>query len=293
MSIRQLYNYRVLVIGPSAEWGALDRILVDDGYQVEAVDSVLDAEQILTSDPPSLILVGLELSARTLDRLRRDTCVRDLPVIVVCDSTCSDAAFAALDEGASDVISAPLRGAELLARVRLQLRNSRRIVELQRASILDELTGVRNRRGIMEVLSSELKRAKRNQAPLSLALIDVNAFKYINDTFGHNAGDEVLARLAVALEGALRQSDMVGRLGGDEFVVVLPETDAQNSSQVIARIQEAVSTLRVPRTQHAVSIAVGISGCHDGSASAAELLKAADIAMYADKTGHQPLALSA
>jgi len=162
--------------------------------------------------------------------------------------------------------------------------------QLRALARVDELTGVLNRRAFFERLDSELHRARRSKAPLTLVLYDLDQFKALNDGHGHPAGDAALRSFARILERNVRASDAVGRVGGDEFVAIC---DAGDAGSVVARLREAISapfqvgadTLRI-----GVSIGVAIAGA-PGTAEADEvaqgLLSAADQAMYVDKRGRR------
>jgi two-component system cell cycle response regulator len=148
-----------------------------------------------------------------------------------------------LDLGADDFVAKPVDFGELLARVRAHLRRAQERDELERRSLLDPLTGVLNRRGIAAELNRELHRARRSGAHLSVLMVDVDHFKALNDTHGHQAGDTVLRHVAGALVAAVRVADQVGRYGGDEFLVVLPDTDLEAATALATRLH----AVRLPR----------------------------------------------
>jgi diguanylate cyclase (GGDEF)-like protein len=160
------------------------------------------------------------------------------------------------------------------AAVALGRRAARR--RLEEAALTDPLTGVPNRRAWDAVLPRELERSRRSGAPLSVALVDLNAFKAINDREGHEAGDRVLQAAAQAWTETLRSTDIIARLGGDEFGVVLPDCPAEEAMAVGARLRAA--------TPHAGGAAVGIA-TWDGAEDQATLLRRADAALYVDKAG--------
>ncbi|MGI8656448.1 MAG: diguanylate cyclase [Pyrinomonadaceae bacterium] len=113
--------------------------------------------------------------------------------------------------------------------------------ELLHLSRTDSLTGLYNHRTFYERLAEEVKRAARYQSPLSIALIDLDDFKLVNDTRGHQFGDRLLAKCARSLDDALRETDIICRYGGDEFSVILPETEKEDAVQLMQRVQEAFS----------------------------------------------------
>lgn len=148
----------------------------------------------------------------------------------------------------------------------------------------DHLTGVANTRSFMEALTAEVQRVQRHRAPMSLAYVDVDDFKRINDSVGHAGGDEVLKKVAGALSSSLRQVDLVGRLGGDEFAILLPATDGAGAGVVVASLRD-----RVANTLDDLTIGVTLSiGCMtflNPPAGVGEVLHAADELMYESKRG--------
>jgi diguanylate cyclase (GGDEF)-like protein len=159
---------------------------------------------------------------------------------------------------------------------------------LETLSYTDELTGVANRRAFDVALEMEWQQGLRSGAPLSLIFIDVDYFKQLNDTAGHQTGDLVLQKIANALRSALPRSiDVLGRYGGDEFAAILPSTNAAAAATVAERLIHAVQALALPHpatsTGHA-TISLGIGSCdHAAGAKAADLLAAADSALYEAK----------
>jgi diguanylate cyclase (GGDEF)-like protein len=154
--------------------------------------------------------------------------------------------------------------------------------ELTVAAGTDSLTGLPNRRSFYERAHTELTRSRRTGQPLSLLLCDVDHFKDINDTFGHQRGDEVLCHVAEALSATVRASDFVGRLGGEEFVLLLPDTDADGAGKVAECARDNV---REGLAQQGVALSISIGSTtspRDGDELDA-LMHASDVALYAAK----------
>ena len=157
----------------------------------------------------------------------------------------------------------------------------RLVQTLERKAVRDVLTGAPNRRALDDELPRTLARAERTGEPLSVAALDLNAFKALNDTEGHDAGDRVLKACAAAWTAELRVTDMLVRLGGDEFLALLPDCPAQRGVEVAQRLRDA--------TPHRGGSAVGVVEWDPGE-SAETLLRRADQALYADKAQepHRP-----
>lgn len=172
--------------------------------------------------------------------------------------------------------------AKLLAR---QLEDAnRRLAEM---ALRDPLTGVHNRGYLEEYLQQETSRAQRHRTPLVVAMVDLDDFKLYNDTQGHLAGDQVLRRVAEAMQSCLRRTDLVARYGGEEFTVVLPGTHPEDAARVLERVRTAVSSLPVPGAEvlpwGSITVSVGASCYPDDGLTARELLSRADDALYRAK----------
>jgi diguanylate cyclase (GGDEF)-like protein len=157
--------------------------------------------------------------------------------------------------------------------------------ELHELSITDSLTGLYNRKQLMEVLTREVARAERYQRPLALLMIDVDHFKLYNDTCGHLAGDEVLRTIAVIFRGCIRESDCVGRYGGEEFLIILPETVADDAGRIATRIRSRLAEEDFPAGPQPAKITIsgGIASFPGNGRSPESLLRSADIALYQAK----------
>ena len=156
---------------------------------------------------------------------------------------------------------------------------------LAEQALTDELTGIANRRQAMAVLSAEFDRARRYRSELTIAILDLDLFKQINDRFGHDAGDEVLQQFASTMVGKLRKTDCFGRLGGEEFIAVLPHTGAADALDVMERLRQATHTLTCPklRGERTPTVSIGIAALTERDANIDALVKRADEAVYRAK----------
>lgn len=150
----------------------------------------------------------------------------------------------------------------------------------------DALTGTLNRRGLDQTLLREIGRAQRNDSTLSLAMVDLDYFKKVNDQFGHEAGDQMLVHFASLIKSVLRKSDALVRYGGEEFTVILPDTDARGAHLVLARLQQVMgkSPLVFEGQQINTTFSAGIASLRRDENGYA-LLRRADEALYAAKNG--------
>jgi diguanylate cyclase (GGDEF)-like protein len=152
----------------------------------------------------------------------------------------------------------------------------------QMQSLQDSLTGLANRRAFLALLAAENRRMRREGKPLTLAYVDVDDFKHVNDKLGHTAGDALLRSLARCMESVVRASDTVGRLGGDEFAVLLPDTTEPAAKTVVGKLQERLLQCGL-LPNHTVTLSIGAVTFERDYESAEKMLEQADQAMYAVK----------
>lgn len=156
--------------------------------------------------------------------------------------------------------------------------------QLQEMATTDSLTGLLNRRAFMPLLRQEQVRAQRSEQPFSVILADLDKFKVVNDTWGHEAGDDVLRQAAARLKSALRQQDVLCRWGGEEFLILLPETDAPGALNVAEKCRKQLQgcPMDMSGTTHTQTISLGVA-CFDGIESVELLVSRADEALYQAK----------
>ncbi len=159
----------------------------------------------------------------------------------------------------------------------------KRISYISRLAGTDSLTGIFNRTYFNLHLAEEIQRARRYRHPLSLAIVDIDNFKAINDTFGHDFGDKVLILITLRLKRGLRASDILFRHGGDELAVMMPETSAHAAHQVLTRIVETVHAIHLK--DHSLSISIGIATWPADARNGSALIQVADDHLYTAKRG--------
>jgi len=179
----------------------------------------------------------------------------------------------------------------LLLRWLPQAVNERKILQLdsdvqRKLATIDSMTGLLNRRQFFVVAEVERERSRRYRRPLSMLMIDIDEFKSINDSFGHDVGDEVILLVANVCQSLIRSTDFIARLGGEEFALLLPETGLKDAGDLAERLREAVSKITVAETAGVFTptVSIGVSEAADGM-PIADLLKRADVALYDAKQG--------
>lgn len=224
---------------------------------------------------------------RSLDRTRL------VPIVLVAEDGEEDLVIRGLELGINDYVVRPVDKLELTARLRTQVRRKQYNDQLRASltqtiemAVTDALTGIHNRRYLDSHLRTLFDRAVTRRRPLSVMITDLDRFKAINDTYGHDGGDDVLRDFAQRLRKNIRGIDLVCRYGGEEFVVVMPDTDGQVAKKVAERIRAEIE--RVPfavgkdGTTIGVTISVGVSSIRPTDTVEA-LMKRADVALYEAK----------
>ncbi|UTD28799.1 PleD family two-component system response regulator [Bradyrhizobium sp. WD16] len=233
---------------------------------------------------------GLRLcsQARSLERTRH------VPILAIADADSNARLLRGLEIGVNDYLLRPVDKNELLARARTQIRRRRYTEQLRdnvansiEMAITDALTGLHNRRYMESHLAALAEQAAGRGKPLALMILDIDHFKSINDTYGHDAGDEVLRDFAVRVRKSIRGIDLACRYGGEEFVVVMPETDLRVAGLVAERLRRAIAgesfAIEKGAKRIDVTISVGISVLDRGGEAVSVLMKRADQALYRAK----------
>jgi len=243
------------------------------------------------SEEPDLILLDVGLpdvdGFEVCRQLKEHPTTRDVPIIFLTGTTSTDSKVKGLDLGAVDYVTKPFDQVELRARVRAALRTKRLQDILEQQSFLDGLTGLWNRTYLDRRTESELMVARRYGRALTLAMIDIDHFKRLNDTHGHLFGDVVLQGIGDALRAYARRSDIVARYGGEEFAILLTNTNLKAALFVAERLRSSIESRAFEAHGEVVNITASFGlACTDdfeGERTPENLMRAADKALYASK----------
>jgi diguanylate cyclase (GGDEF)-like protein len=267
------------------KWGYEARVL-PNGLEAWDAMQAADAPRLAVLDWMMPYMDGVEVCRRIRTAAREPY----VYVLLLTARTESQDLVEGMEAGADDYLTKPFNAQEL----RVRLRAGRRILDLQQQlmearealrvqATHDALTGLFNRGRVLEILATEIARSEREMRPLAVLMVDLDRFKQINDTLGHQAGDAVLRESARRMQAATRQYDASGRYGGEEFLIVLPGCGAREGHAQAERIREAFA--RAPFAAGADSLAVtcsiGVSSrdaCAAGDAD--RLIREADAALY-------------
>ena len=219
--------------------------------------------------------------------LKENSKTKTIPIIFITGQTDEDSIEKAYEIGGADYVIKPFRPKELLARVKKELNIQALLKELEYLASIDPMTKLYNRRYFTEVSEYTINLAKRDELKVSIIIIDIDKFKNINDTHGHQIGDEVIISLANTLQYHKRKSDIVCRYGGDEFVMMLPNTSIEGARILAMKIKDDVNSNTIKYSNNIklkFTISLGIAAVNSSKPNAIELsLKKADDALYEAK----------
>jgi two-component system, cell cycle response regulator len=243
-----------------------------------------------------IVSLGLENfdALRLCSQVRSIDRTRNLPILAVTDPDNGARMVRGLEIGVNDYLMRPIDKNELLARARSQIRKRRYTERLRdnvqlsiEMAITDALTGLFNRRYMESHLGTLIEQAISRGKPLTALVLDIDFFKSVNDTHGHDAGDDVLREFALRIKRSIRGIDLASRYGGEEFVVIMPETDMAVAAMVAERLRRRIAADPFAIQQGAgtipVTISIGIAAMRGKDDNAASILKRADQALYQAK----------
>jgi two-component system, cell cycle response regulator len=291
-------NARVLVVDDRKASAVRIDAAVGKQQTIEFEENPQDALFRIADGNYDLVLISLDLAhydaLRLVGQVRSLERTRHLPILLVTDPGHDARVLRGLDLGANDYVLRSADRNELIARVRTQIRRKRYTERLRdnvqcsmELAITDPLTGLYNRRYMESHVGTLIERSAARGKSLSVLILDIDYFKSINDSFGHDAGDDVLREFAERLKASIRGIDLACRYGGEEFVVVMPDTDLGIAAMVAERIRRRIAGEPFPieagKRTIEVTISVGISARMGAQDNATLMLKRADEALYRAK----------
>jgi len=245
-----------------------------------------------------LLIVSLNLEnydgLRLCSQVRSLERTRSVPLLALSDADNNVQLMRGLEIGVNDYLLRPVDKNELLARSRTQIRRRRYTHYLRDSvqnsiemAITDPLTGLHNRRYLESHIGTLAEQAASRGKPLALMILDIDFFKSVNDTYGHDAGDDVLREFATRIRKSIRGIDLAARYGGEEFVIVMPETDLHVAGIIAERLRRSIASepfsIEKGTKRIEVTISVGISMLEEKNEPVADVLKRADQALYRAK----------
>ncbi|RZI44449.1 response regulator [Herbaspirillum sp. HC18] len=220
-------------------------VLRDAGMEVKVLGKITGMLHALGEYRPELILMSMcmpDCNGIDLARLiRQDSMYLDVPIVFLSGEADFEKQLDAIASGGDEFLTKPIQPAHLVSALGSRVKRYR---ALRGLIMRDSLTGLFNHSAVKEHLVREIARARRDASPLSLAMVDIDHFKRINDSYGHPVGDQVIRALSRLLQQRLRRGDIIGRYGGEEFAIIMPGTAATAATAVLDEIRESFSRIR-------------------------------------------------
>ncbi|MFE4107612.1 diguanylate cyclase [Almyronema epifaneia] len=291
-------NFSILIVDDVVDnLEVISIMLTEQGYYTLKAPSGQQALVEARNALPDLILLDLMMpdmnGLEACRILKADAQTADIPIIFVTASDERDHLLQAFELGAVDYITKPFDCFELLVRIKTHLELKQVRDELKQAlavveklAATDELTGVANRRYLLEIATKEFERAKRYGRSLAIVMLDIDHFKLVNDNYGHQVGDRVLQQMAAVAAETLRKGDTLGRIGGEEFIALLPETAPSEAEEVAERLRQKIANLAIaisPEHNLQITVSLGLSVHLAGDVTIDAIITRADAALYVAK----------
>lgn len=285
---REHAPYRVLIVDDDEVLAEHYRLtLKAAGMLVEKVCRPQETLAVMQNLHPDLLIIDLYMpDCKGSDlalAIRYEEAWMSLPIVYLSAEDDLDEQIKALSNGGDDFLTKPISDTRLVATVQARAARARKVGELMSQ---DSLTGLLKHSNIKDRLAQEVERAHRQGTVMAMAMVDMDHFKRVNDTWGHPMGDQVIKTLAHLLRQRLRRQDSIGRYGGEEFAIVLPECTAENAIRLLDDIRRRFGEIRFINKGQSFSITLSAGvATSDQCADAQSLLAAADAALYVAKNG--------
>nr|CRH05739.1 Putative response regulator receiver modulated diguanylate cyclase [Candidatus Magnetococcus massalia] len=280
--------YRILIVDDSRSLALQYALFLQKaGMATEVVTDPMALMAPLEEFRPDLILMDLYMpgcSGFDLAKvIRQRAQFVSVPIVFLSGESDLDKQLAALSLGGDDFLTKPIKANHLVLSVTSRAKRSRILREYM---IRDGLTGLYNHTQTEVQLEVEVERARRRDMPLTFAMVDIDKFKNVNDTYGHPVGDRVIKSLSRLLKQRLRKTDFIGRFGGEEFAIILPETDIEVAASILNQLRIAFSELQHQSKETSFQVTFSCGGAvYPASLDGTSLKHAADEALYAAKRG--------
>ena len=255
------------------------------------ISAAIDGERALDQieqEIPDLILLDVNMpdmdGYEVCSIIKSNPKTKDIPILFLSGSSDSASVVKGFDVGGVDYITKPYHAKEIQARVATHLKLKGLMDDLERLAYEDPMTGIANRRGFFEDANSYFEEVESNNLSLYLCVIDIDVFKTINDTFGHDVGDEVIKIFVAIAKKELSEDDCIARFGGDEFVMILKYESQEIVLELLSRIQNNIAkTHTLLGVEVNFSVSMGVSEIESSDKTIDTMIKRADINLYREK----------
>jgi len=290
---KKILDEKILIVDDeTVNIHVLENYLYLEGYKTKSATNGQDAIELVKNESFDLILLDIMMPKMSgfevCTLLRKEYTSYELPILMLTARNISSDIATAFHSGANDYLVKPIDRHELIARIKTQISLSYAVDDAIRNAQLantDELSGMFNRRFLMQAGKRELRNSINNNKTLSVVMLDIDKFKSINDTYGHSAGDMVIKEIANVITKSIRGVDIAARYGGEEFIILLPATDMDGAKIASEKIRQAIEESQVIHENKIIKFtsSFGISTLDEKTCSFDILLESADKMLYISK----------
>lgn len=261
-------------------------IVTENGWKVAIAQNGRQALDFLQTKLPDLVLMDIMMpdmdGLETCRRMKQNEQSKDIPVIFITALSDTEDVIRTFDAGGGDYITKPFVKEEVQARIKVHLTLKKAMEKMKKMAVTDEMTGVFNRRYAFHVLNREINLSQREKKKFAVCYVDIDKLKVVNDTYGHDSGDELITTVVNAFTGEIRASDYLFRMGGDEFMLVFHNVRLAELDTLVSRVRKTLNKKDV----HGVPIDFSYGFAEfdpENPVKRNELIKKADSRMYDQK----------